>query len=256
MPIFRRFHVLPLALLVGVAGCASLPGGALFARKSAESVARPSTDAAAASAMPLRVVSSDKVRAEACRQTAIELSKAGQDEPAVAQFQRARSFMTDLPGVAHPLAVCCDRLGRFDEARREYELALKETPRSAQLHNDFGMHFLQKEEWQTAEHYFRQALKHDAKHPRAWTNLGIALAEQARYDEAEQAFAKSATSAAAASNVAMFLAHHGRTADAEQKFRAALAHEPTLKPAIEGLAHLSPAASSGRAVLPAADFQN
>jgi Tfp pilus assembly protein PilF len=190
---------------------------------------------------PLRTVTSDRVRAEACLHTGQELSKAGQDEHAIAQFQRARSFDANLKGVAHPLAVCYDRLGRFDDARREYELALREAPKDALLLNDFGMHHLQREDWTQAERCFREALQRNPKHPRATTNLGIALAEQGRYDEAEAVFARAATRAAAANNVAMFLARHGRRADAEAKFRQALTLEPSLQPAADGLARLTAA---------------
>ena len=232
-----------------LAGCAALTADKFTTRTATEARATKAADASLMPTMPLRTVSSDRVRAEACLQTGLELQKAGQDEHAIAQFERARSFHAELRGVAHSLAVSCDRLGRFDDAHHEYQLALKESPKDAQLLNDVGMHFLQKEDWSQAERYFRAALKQDDKHPRASTNLGIALAEQQRYEEAEQAFASSATKAAAASNVAMFLARHGQTAAAEEKFRTALALEPSLQPAIDGLAWLSADSTTGTTAL-------
>jgi Flp pilus assembly protein TadD len=220
-------------------GCATFTSERLLTRPKPDMRETKTSESSALPTTPLRYVDSDKLRAEACLRTAGELAKAGQDEHAIAQFQRARTFDADIQGVAHPLAVCYDRIGRFDDARHEYDTALQASPRDPQLLNDLGMHHLHKQDWAEAERYFRNALKYDPKHPCASTNLGIVLAEQGRYTEAESAFAESATEAAAASNVAMFLARHGRRDEAEAKFREALSREPSLQPASDGLALLT-----------------
>ena len=87
--------------------------------------------------LPLKSID-QHTKAEACRLTGLELASHEKDDHAIAQLEQARKLEPELKGVAYPLAVLYDRQGRLDAAQREYERALLESPKDADLRNDYG----------------------------------------------------------------------------------------------------------------------
>ena len=64
------------------------------------------------------------------------------------------------------------------------EYALKSTPRTVQLHNNLGIAFLWKGNYDKAIEHYNQILEINPEFPQAYVNLGQALAQQGKNEEA------------------------------------------------------------------------
>jgi Tfp pilus assembly protein PilF len=168
--------------------------------------------------------------AEACLATAQELDQAGYESDAIVQYKKARHFNPKLD-VSRRLAVLYDRQGNDAKAAEEYTRAIKANPKDANLLNDFGYFEYQRGRFAESDKWLRQAIAIDPSHQRAWCNLAMSLAQQGRFDESYDAFAKVITPAEARSNIAMVMAQLGHTEMAKESIRLALAEDPDLKPA-------------------------
>ena len=111
----------------------------------------------------------------------------------------------------------------------EYAAALKEEPHDADLWNDYAYFQYERTEYAAAEQSARKALKIDGAHKRAWVNLGLILAEQARYDDAFAAFTQAVSPAAAHNNLGIIQARQGRIDLARVELARAKQLEPTLR---------------------------
>ena len=78
--------------------------------------------------------------------------------------------------------------GRYDEAKAEFEKALKQNPNDAGAHNGLGRVALIERRYEDAERAFREAVKLSEKEPVYHHNLGLALQNLKRYEEAEKEF--------------------------------------------------------------------
>ena len=185
---------------------------------------------------PKELSSSDAARV--CRATAEQMASHGKEPEAIEQYERSRKFDAHQKGVARRLAVLYDRQGNNEKATAEYTIALKESPRDADLWNDYGYFHYARSRYEQAEDGFRKGLKFDPKHKRAWMNLGLVLGEQGKYDEAQQAFEHAVSPAAAKNNLAVILARNGETDRARKLFEQAAAEDPSLQPPRPLLAHL------------------
>jgi len=76
------------------------------------------------------------------------------------------------------------RLTLFQAARREYECALRLSPRFAPAHNNFGVLHLAEGNYRRAEESFRRATEINPTYALARYNLGVALDGTGRYDQA------------------------------------------------------------------------
>ncbi len=110
----------------------------------------------------------------------------------------------------------------------EYKLLLSKSPRDADLLNDIGYCYYNQGKWSEAEKFLRQALAVNAKHARAWINLGMALAQDHRYQESLEAFTKVVNPAQAQCNLAFIWLTQGKREEAVAAYRQALAMEPNL----------------------------
>ncbi|MGO9596482.1 MAG: tetratricopeptide repeat protein [Isosphaeraceae bacterium] len=159
-------------------------------------------------------------------ETAIQMEKSGHLKVAVEQYEKARQLDPKLTEVAHRLAVLHDRQGEFKQAAAEYKKAVEARPKDADLLNDQAYHYYQRGDWVLAEASLRKALAVNPKHERAWINLGMALAQQGKVEEAFKAFTKVVSPADAKSNIGMILAQNGKKGDAKAAFRESLEIEP------------------------------
>ncbi|MEO1618965.1 MAG: tetratricopeptide repeat protein [Planctomycetota bacterium] len=169
--------------------------------------------------------------ARACLVTAQTFKHQGLTGDAIAMFERARKHQPDLSGISRDLAVLYDRAGEYFKAEREYQAALAASPKDADLINDYGFFHYQRSQYDKAAVHFRDAIQLDSGHERAKTNLGMTLARQKRFDEAEAMFAEVSGPAAAAYNIAVLRAAEGDAGVAIAKCQQALSLQPTLEPA-------------------------
>ena len=212
------------------AGLAALPVGCVvLPHDESTSYKAPLTDPKAEAFLSADL--SEEQAAKVCLATAQVLEKKGHEKEAVLEYQQARVHSPRLPGVARRLAVLFDRLGDSEHARTEYVAALREQPQDADLLNDAGYFHYQQGETADAEKYLRQALALNARHQRAWVNLGKVLARQGRYEESCEAFGRVVRPAQAAANLGVLLAKEGKVVEARQVLHKALGLEPDLKAA-------------------------
>jgi Tfp pilus assembly protein PilF len=217
-----RLH-LPVVLLVGLFGCKSpfiLPQ-----RNSEQHLPAKASVATRFEQTEL----SPRQAAEACVATAEELEGAGHLSEAAALYEKGRQHEPDVIDYSRRLAVLYDRLNLPERARPEYRRAIEQAPHNADLWNDFGYFLFRQGELTESESPLRKAIALAENHERAWTNLGIVLAHQARYGEAFEAFSRVVGPAAAHSNVGAIMAKHGQTHQACTAFHQALAINPSLR---------------------------
>lgn len=193
--------------------------------------------------------------AEICLNLAVDLERNNYLADAATQLEKARRLDPNLKNIEHRLAVIYDRLGDERRALSEFEAALKNNPKDADLHNDFGYCYYNRGRWVDAESMFRRAIALNEKHERAWNNLGMALAQQGKQDPALQAFSKVCSPAEAKSNLAFVVAARGEKEEAMRLYRGALAIEPNLRSAQQALATLEGAPGTNFGVAKPAAFQ-
>ena len=148
---------------------------------------------------------------ETCLAAAREFEAHNELPAAIEQYERARSFDSQLKGVAKRLAVLYEREGNRDKAVVEYAAAFREEPRDADLWNDFSHFQFAGGDYVTAEAAARTALRINSEHKLAWVNLGLSLAEQRKYDEARESLARAVGPDAAGQNLKIILARHEQT---------------------------------------------
>jgi Flp pilus assembly protein TadD len=161
-------------------------------------------------------------RAQVCVETASLMEKDGKIADAIAFYEKARQLHPRIENLSWKLAVLYDQMGDFDNARREYEKAYKARPRSADLCNDIGYSHYNRGNWGEAETWFRKAVDIDGSHERAWTHLGMTLAQQNRTQESLVAFQNVVSEAEAESNLSFVLASQGKHDQARQTSHEAL----------------------------------
>jgi len=130
---------------------------------------------------------------------------------------------------ARRLAVLYDRADEQAKAMHEFQEQLKKKPKDASLLNDMGYSLYNRGQWAEAENYLRRAVSQDKNHKPAWVNLGLALAQQGKDQEALEAFSHAVSTAEAYSNLGFVLAVQGKKPEAIAAYRRALELEPALK---------------------------
>jgi len=172
----------------------------------------------------------------------------GHAAEAAFHYEKARQSDPTLH-VAARLARLYDRLGDAPHALAEYQRALKENPKDADVLASLGYFYYTRGQWAEAEENLRHALTLNAKHQRAWVNLGLTLGEQGQYAESLEAFRKAVSEGEAHSNLAFLLTTQGKREEAKQEYRRALELEPNLaiaRRALEKLEQPGPAPAAGR----------
>ncbi|MDB5391032.1 MAG: repeat-containing protein [Planctomycetaceae bacterium] len=207
-----------VAGLLAVSGCAMAPhaGSELVSQLDVQDSAKPAE-------------LSPAVASNACVATAKALAKNGYETDAIAEYEHARELNPEVTGISRYLAVLYGRQHNRQKALTEFQLALKEHPKDADLLNDFGYFHLEQEEWSLAETQLNKALTLAPKHERARINLGLALAYQGRVEESLAAFKPAIGEAAAHSNLAMILAQQGKADAARREFQRAAELDATLQ---------------------------
>lgn len=181
---------------------------------------------------------SDREAAEIQFSVAEELDKNGFMHDAAERYEKARQLDSKYKHVCRKLAVLYDKMGNDRRALEEYDDAIKLAPKDPDLMNDLGYCHYNRGRWTDAETCFRHAIAINPKHKRATINLGLALAQQNRFDEATEAFMKVTRAAEAKANLAFVLAAQGKKAESKSMYQEALKLEPGLAIAQNGLASL------------------
>lgn len=239
----RTGAILAVGVLTGLTGC-KLPQAApgMLAESKQALLIGPE----AAGKAPPPVDLSNKESGRLCLRTAQEFEKSGQLDDAIGLYERARSLDSALaPPIGRRLAVLYDQVGNFAKSSVEYDALLKTSPKDADLLNDYGYSYYCRGDWTGAESYLSRAIQADPKHKRAYINLGLALAQQEKWEEAFQAFCKAVRPADAHCNLAFVLSAKGQTDQAKEQYRKALALDPGLRLAQLALGRLENPQAAG-----------
>jgi Tfp pilus assembly protein PilF len=153
------------------------------------------------------------------------------------QYERARQLNPRLD-ISHKLALLYAQGGETTRALAEFGRAREARPHDVNLLNDLAYCHYTRGEWVEAEKILREVIELDPMHQRTWTNLGMTLAVQGRYDEALEAWGRVVSPADAQCNLAFILSTQGRHADAYQAYSRALQLDPTHALARAALAKL------------------
>jgi Tfp pilus assembly protein PilF len=158
------------------------------------------------------------------------LETGGNDREAISHYERARNLQpSSYQWVCRRLAVLYDRVGDTYRAEREYQKAYRLQPNDADLLNDMGFFYYQRERYAEAEDKLRRSVEADPNHTRAWNNLGLTLAWTGRTEEAYNAFINAVSPAEANANLGVVLAQQGRYEEAELRLERAMRQQPDLQ---------------------------
>ena len=180
-------------------------------------------------------------------QFALGRSLEAADRPAEAETAYRKALENDPKrGDVHArLAILCDGKGDFEEGSDHFARALRRNPKDAELICDRGYHESIQHHLEKAEADFRKAIALEPGHARSHANLAMVLARRGDSDGALEEFARAGCEPAdARANLGLVLALEGRYPDAEKAYAAALALRPDSPPASEGMRAI--AAARGR----------
>ncbi|TRL35053.1 tetratricopeptide repeat protein, partial [Rhizobium straminoryzae] len=126
---------------------------------------------------------------------------AGQLEQALATIARAQT--PDRPDwrLYSAEGAVLDQLGRSDEARRKYRMALDVQPNEPSVLSNLGMSYVLSGDLRAAETYLRTAIQQPAADSRVRQNLALVVGLQGRFAEAEEIARKELTPSQAEANV-------------------------------------------------------
>jgi len=161
-------------------------------------------------------------------ETAQLAEQRGLDSEAIAAYRQVRAADPTRPGVAHALAVLYDRSAMTDAAAREYQTALMENPKDANLHCDHGYFLYSTGNLQQAETVLRESLRLQPEHRQATINLALVIGKQGRFDEAEQLFTRAIGPAAALHNVGMLKLQAGQSTTGGEMLAEAARRDPSI----------------------------
>jgi Tfp pilus assembly protein PilF len=176
--------------------------------------------------------------AKLCIATAEELEKNGHFEQAIGQYELALQHQPKTPGLNKKIAANYATLKKFDKSIEVYQQELKAHPNDADLLNDLGYTFYEKDDLVTAEKYLRLAISGKQNHQRAYGNLGLVLGKQQKWKESLEAFKKAGSPAMAQANLAAMYFAAGNTEEARRSCSIALGMDANLKPAKDLMAKL------------------
>lgn len=156
------------------------------------------------------------------------------------------------------LAVLCDKMGRFKESPEHYKKALELSPGNADVYCDLGYSMYLQHRYGEAEAHLLQATKLKPDLARAHNNLAMVMAHQGKVDEALSEFHRGGSEPADAhANLAFALATQGRFNDSRKHYKLALAHNPGMEKAQEGLSEIERLEEkAGRLQAVAAEFND
>jgi Flp pilus assembly protein TadD len=256
-----RGCLLPSAFCLSAVGCTtsveSLTGGLVTS-----GVSSPKENADLAPARGSNdLTATDQLRLHL--DAARNMDKAGNDEGALAEYERVLALDSVNLTAMRRLCVLYDRRGSKDDFKRAEELyrkVAKARPKDADVWSDWGYSlYLRtekegcKENWAESEKKLRQALKLDPQHARAHGNLGLVLGQTERYDEAFREFrAAQLNDSEAHCDMAFVYWTKGQLEQARQECRLAREKDPSNSKARDMLAaldqsshpHTKPAGSS------------
>jgi len=106
---------------------------------------------------------------------------------AIPEFEKAIAVLED-PQSYNGLGLAYEQKGDYEEAVRNYELAIRMKPQDAGFHNNLSIVYKAQEKYELSLEEIRTAITLDPDEPEYHNNLGTLLAQMKIYAESEKAF--------------------------------------------------------------------
>lgn len=189
-------HLVLLALSVTSLGCSQLPNNVnLSSFLSTQAHHRAKSTRAGDIRQPHNGNSSQIAQRGRLLQIAQHLERSGNYQAAIKRYVQLTDAFPDDVDSLHQLAVLQDKHGDPTQSARNYLRALRYAPENAELVCDYGYSRYIQGDLVQAEALLRRAVAMDANLTRGYTNLGLALAEQGKAQEALAVFEAAGMSA-------------------------------------------------------------
>jgi tetratricopeptide (TPR) repeat protein len=164
-----------------------------------------------------------------CNIAMMQLELKRPDE-ALRALEQAQAMDIKYPAAHSQIALLLTKVGQWDQAQRQYRLALERMPGHALTHNNFGAMLRQQGRVEEAIEQFQRAAAADPGRALYRFNLGLALRDANRLPEAraafEQALKLSGPDAATHFQLASLLAQAGDLPGAAAQYQRVLALDP------------------------------
>ena len=162
--------------------------------------------------------------------SALDLTRKEQYEPAVAEWKKALVLGADEPKVYYNLGVCFAHLGQYDEAIRQFQKALDLHADDADTNTNLAITLVKSGKPGEAIPHFQKALELQPGDAQAYSNLGGLMEESGQLDGAIAEFRKALeidpSDADAHNNLAVALVNANRPEEAIPHFERALILNP------------------------------
>jgi tetratricopeptide (TPR) repeat protein len=109
-------------------------------------------------------------------------------EQAVQHYKAAYDTLPNYENAHKMRGWCLNKLGRYDEALKEFEEELKYYPDDVEALHNVGIAYARKNEWDEAEKFYRKVIRINSRYYRAYYSLGRALTEQGKPSEAVEVY--------------------------------------------------------------------
>ncbi len=154
---------------------------------------------------------------------------------AIKQYRLAIKGDPKLTRAYNRLGICHHKIDELHHAEATFAAAMKKEPQSPVLLNNLGFTFLRERRFDEAEQKFRQALELNPNFPKARMNLAIALARQDRVGESIMEFGRVVPTEIAYYNVAVVRIEEKDYKSAAWALDKSLEHNPGFAPASENV---------------------
>ena len=105
-------------------------------------------------------------------------------EAALQQFEEARRSQPNNASIDNFIGITETKLGRMDEANKDYETAIRVDPKLAGPHTNLGFNYLSQKQYELAEKQLRAALALDSADPFTHYYLAVLYLTTAREKDA------------------------------------------------------------------------
>lgn len=158
---------------------------------------------------------------------------------AVSMYRKAAALNHDCVSAYNRLGLLLARLGHHKRADEALTTAIELAPDKAYLRNNLAYSYILQHRWKEAEGELRQALDVQPEFTRARVNLGMVLARLGQYEQAMKHFLLVLPPASAHYNLGLICEFNRGYAKARESFTQALALDPQMQAARDGLARVS-----------------
>ncbi len=158
---------------------------------------------------------------------------------AVSMYRKAIAVSKECMDAHNRLGLLLCRLGQHGQAEESFRRAVELAPDKAHLHNNLAYSLILQRKWKEAEAQLNQAVEIQPDFARARINLGVVLARTGRYEEAMKQFLLVLPPPSAHYNLGVMYEMNRQFELASACFSQALALNPNLTPAREGLKRMA-----------------